>query len=105
MANTAIDLARPTANYDKTAGYTQREIDGFEDFLSSGFKDTFRELHPDEKKYSYFSFRANARANNVGWRIDYFLVSESLLEKVGVADIHKEYEGSDHCPIQLVLKD
>ncbi len=103
VANTEIDLARPKSNYNKTAGYTQREIDGFNDFKSNGLVDTFRTLHPEEIKYSYFSFRANARANNVGWRIDYFLVSQTLMEKVDQADIYKEYEGSDHCPIQLVI--
>ncbi len=105
VANTEIDLARPKSNYNKTAGYTQREIDGFNDFLSAGFVDTFRYLHPEEVKYSYFSYRANARQNNVGWRIDYFLVSESLNDKVDSADIYKEYGGSDHVPIQLVLND
>ena len=104
VANTDMDLARPKANYDKSAGYTQREIDGFNDFLSAGLVDSFRKLHPEEVKYSYFSYRANARANNVGWRIDYFLVSESLMENVEQAEIYKEYEGSDHVPIQLVLK-
>lgn len=104
VANTEIDLARPKSNYNKTAGYTQREIDGFNDFLAAGFIDTFRSLHPEEIKYSYFSYRANARQNNVGWRIDYFLVSESLKDKIESADIFKEYEGSDHVPIQLQLK-
>lgn len=105
VANTEIDLARPKSNYNKTAGYTQREIDGFNDFLAAGFVDTFRNLYPEEVKYSYFSYRANARQNNVGWRIDYFLISESLRDKVENADIYKEYGGSDHVPIQLVLKD
>ncbi|MEL6561907.1 MAG: exodeoxyribonuclease III [Bacteroidota bacterium] len=105
VANTEIDLARPKSNYNKTAGYTQREIDGFNDFLSAGFIDTFRSLHPEEIKYSYFSYRANARQNNVGWRIDYFLISESLKDQVVAADIFKEYGGSDHVPIQLQLKD
>lgn len=103
VANTEIDLARPKSNYNKTAGYTQREIDGFNDFLAAGFVDTFRNLHPEEIKYSYFSYRANARQNNVGWRIDYFLVSEALMNHVTGADIYKDYGGSDHVPIQLVL--
>ena len=103
VANTDIDLARPKSNYNKTAGYTQREIDGFNDFLSAGLVDSFRQLHPEEVKYSYFSYRANARANNVGWRLDYFLVSETLMAQVTQADIYKEYGGSDHVPIQLIL--
>ena len=104
VANTDIDLARPKSNYNKTAGYTQREIDGFNDFLAAGLVDSFRNLHPEEIKYSYFSYRANARANNVGWRIDYFLVSESLMPHVEKAEIYKEYGGSDHVPTQLIIK-
>ncbi|MGB3464061.1 MAG: exodeoxyribonuclease III, partial [Cyclobacteriaceae bacterium] len=103
VANTDRDLARPKANYNKSAGYTQREIDGFNDFLSAGLVDSFRKLNPEEIKYSYFSYRANARQNNVGWRIDYFLVSEKLIDKVEKAEIYKEYEGSDHVPIQLLI--
>ncbi|MFM9985751.1 MAG: exodeoxyribonuclease III, partial [Flavobacteriales bacterium] len=85
----------------KTAGYTQREIDGLEKLLNAGFIDTFRMLFPDTVKYSWWSARFNSRAKNVGWRIDYFLISESLKTKVKDAFILNEIEGSDHCPVGM----
>tara|TARA_B100000795_G_scaffold194736_1_gene148986 strand:- start:829 stop:1593 length:765 start_codon:yes stop_codon:yes gene_type:complete len=100
-----IDLARPKANYDKSPGYTQKEIDGMDNFTESGFVDTFRILHPDEIKYSWWSMRGGARAKNVGWRLDYFLASESLMPKVKQADIWTHIEGSDHCPVILEIED
>ncbi len=96
-----IDIARPKANYNKSAGYTQVEIDGFSNFLDAGFVDTFRHQHPDTVKYSWWSFRANAREKNIGWRLDYFLVSQSLLDKTGEAEILNDIYGSDHCPVTL----
>lgn len=103
VAHKPIDIARAKENFNKSAGYTQREIDGFEKLLSEGFTDTFRHLYPDEVKYSYWNQMFNARARNSGWRIDYFLVSTPLLENVKDAGIHNEYFGSDHCPVSLTL--
>lgn len=104
VAHTAIDLANPKSNYNKSAGYMQEEIDGLAAYLESGFVDTFRNLHPETVKYSWWSYRAGARSRNVGWRIDYFFVSSSLLSKVSKAEIYNEVMGSDHCPVALELK-
>lgn len=104
VAHKAIDLARPKENYNKAAGYMQEEIDGMDRLTGGGFADTFRRLHPDEKnRYSWWSFRAGARSKNIGWRIDYFLVSESLLSSVQDAFILEEITGSDHCPVGILL--
>lgn len=103
VAHQEIDIARPKSNYNKTAGYTQTEIDGMTRFLESGMIDTFRALHPEEVKYSWWSYRGGAREKNIGWRLDYFLVSESLEGKVKEAFILNEVEGSDHCPVGVVL--
>ncbi len=104
VAHQPIDLKNPKANYNKTAGYTQAEIDGFERLLQAGFIDTFRHFYPEEVKYSWWSYRFNSRAKNIGWRIDYFLVSESLLPRVKDAFILNEYYGSDHCPVGIVIE-
>jgi exodeoxyribonuclease-3 len=104
VAHEEIDIARPKQNYNKSAGFTQTEIDGFDHMLSKGFVDTFRKLYPDKVVYSYWSYRAQARKRNVGWRIDYFLVSESLFDKVKDAYMLNEVYGSDHCPVVLALK-
>lgn len=104
VAHRPIDLARPKENYDKSAGYTQIEIDGMNRFVNSGFTDTFRHLHPQqEQAYSWWSYRAGARARNIGWRIDYFLVSSVLLGGLASAEIHPQFAGSDHCPIGIEL--
>ena len=103
VAHEPIDIARPKANYNKSAGYTQKEIDGFDGFVDHGFVDTFRHMYPEEVKYSWWSYRAGAREKNVGWRIDYFLVSEALMPKVQGAFILNEYHGSDHCPIGITI--
>ncbi len=104
VAHREIDLARPKANYNKTAGYMQEEIDGMDRLVNGGFSDTFRHFYPDQaERYSWWSFRAAARARNIGWRIDYFLVSPSLLPKVKDAFIHEEIMGSDHCPVGIIL--
>lgn len=105
VAHRAIDLKNDKSNYNKTSGYTQKEIDGLDGILSIGLKDTFRELNPDKVKYSFWSMRFNARKNNAGWRIDYFLVSDSLFPKVQEAFIDNEVFGSDHCPVGVVLSD
>lgn len=104
VAHQAIDIARPKENYNKSAGYTQREIDGFTRLLESGFVDTFRRFYPEEIKYTYWNYLFNARTKNVGWRIDYFLVSESLMDKVKDAAIYNQYLGSDHCPVALRIE-
>ncbi len=103
VAHKPIDIARPKANYNKTAGYTQKEIDGFSRYIDHGFVDTFRTKYPDVVKYSWWSFRAGARAKNIGWRIDYFLVSNSLWGRVEDAFILNEYMGSDHCPVGISM--
>ncbi len=104
VAHQAIDLKNDKANYNKTAGYTQVEIDGMDNFLEAGFVDSFRHFHPDEVVYTYWSYRFKARERNTGWRLDYFLVSNSLLNNVNNVEILSQYYGSDHCPIRLELK-
>ncbi|WP_167618063.1 exodeoxyribonuclease III [Maribellus sediminis] len=104
VAHKAIDLARPKANYNKSAGYMQEEIDGMDRFTSGGLVDTFRHFNPDvTDKYSWWSYRAGARGKNVGWRIDYFLVSEHFLPSVKSAFILDEVMGSDHCPVGIEI--
>lgn len=105
VAHKAIDLARPKPNYNKSAGYMQEEIDGMDRFTQGGFTDTFRHFFPDKTEaYSWWSYRAGARANNVGWRIDYFLVSNSFLPSIKSSVILNEVLGSDHCPVMVELK-
>ena len=103
VAHQEIDLARPKANYNKTAGYTQQEIDGMDNLVSANFVDSFRHLHPDIIQYSWWSYRAGARGKNIGWRLDYFLVSDSLKDAIHKAEIHDQVTGSDHCPVLLEL--
>lgn len=102
VAHEEIDLARPKEN-EGNAGFTKSGRQGMTNFLNNGFIDTWRELHPGEQKYSWWSFRMGARARNVGWRIDYFLASEKLRQQIKNAEIHDEVMGSDHCPIELDL--
>ena len=103
VAHQAIDIARAKENYNKSSGYTQREIDGFDKLLNAGFVDSFRHFYPTEIKYTYWNQMFNARARNTGWRIDYFLVSNSLITHLKEAVICNEYLGSDHCPVGLVI--
>jgi exodeoxyribonuclease-3 len=104
VAHKEIDIARPKANYNKTAGYMQEEIDGMDRFTGGGLADTFRRLYPDEtERYSWWSYRAGARSKNIGWRIDYFLVSESFMPSVKNAFILEDITGSDHCPVGIEL--
>lgn len=104
VAHTEIDIARPKPNYNKSAGFTQKEIDGMDSIIASGFVDTFRHLHPDTVKYSWWSYRAGARGKNIGWRIDYFLGSDALVKsRVKAAEIWNEIYGSDHCPVSVDL--
>jgi exodeoxyribonuclease-3 len=102
VAHTEDDLARPKPNIGKK-GFTDEEREGFQKFLDAGFVDTLRMFKQGNGYYTWWSHWGNARANNVGWRIDYFLVSESLKNKVRSADIHAGVMGSDHCPISITL--
>ncbi|QQR86885.1 MAG: exodeoxyribonuclease III [Flavobacteriales bacterium] len=101
VAHQPIDIARPKPNYNKTAGYMQSEIDGIAALLDAGYVDTFRHMHPEVVKYSWWSQRFGAREKNVGWRIDYVLVSKGFEKKVKDAFILNEVMGSDHCPVGI----
>ena len=101
VAHAPIDLARPEPNYNKTPGYTQEEIDGMTALLDAGFVDTWRHKYPEEVKYSWWSYRGGAREKNVGWRLDYMLVSERILDQTLEPSIHNDVFGSDHCPVSL----
>ena len=103
VAHQEIDIKNPKSNR-MNAGFTDQEREKMTRLLNAGFVDTFRALHPDETgAYSWWSYRFHARENTAGWRIDYFIVSESLREHVREAAIHPEIFGSDHCPVELVL--
>lgn len=102
VAHNEIDLKNPDTNHF-SAGFSDEERNKFTELLNSGFIDTFRYLHEDKVKYSWWSFRTQARQRNVGWRIDYFLISEDLKENIKKADILDEVYGSDHCPVLLEL--
>lgn len=104
VAHKPIDLARPKQNYNKTAGFMQEEIDGMDAFAANGFIDTFRALNNETVKYSWWSYRGGARPKNVGWRIDYFLVSEKFLPNIKEAFILNDVFGSDHCPVGILIK-
>jgi len=104
VAHKEIDLKNPKSNYNKSAGFTQAEIDGMDNFTKNGFIDTFRHFNKDEVKYSWWSYRGGARSRNVGWRIDYFLVSKTILPQVEKAEIYNDILGSDHCPVAIELK-
>ena len=103
VAHTPDDLANPKPNEGKK-GFTQEEREGFQNFIDAGFIDTFRLFHQGNGFYTWWSHFANARARNVGWRIDYFLASNSLKDKIQAADIHPQVTGSDHCPVSIDLK-
>ena len=104
VAHKEIDLKNPTTNR-KNAGFTDEEREKFTELLNAGFIDTFRYFYPDTKGiYSWWSYRFNARKNNAGWRIDYFITSESLKDRLESAKIHTEILGSDHCPVELIIK-
>ena len=102
VAHTPDDLARPKPNEGKK-GYTTEEREGFQNFIDAGFIDTFRLFHKGNGFYSWWTHWANARANNVGWRIDYVLASKSLKERITAANIHPDVMGSDHCPVSVTL--
>ena len=101
-AHNEIDLANPKPNA-KYSGFLPMEREWLTNFLQEGFIDSFRHLHPDEVKYSWWSARMNARAKNVGWRIDYFYIDSGLLPRLLSADIHTDILGADHCPISIEL--
>lgn len=104
VAFSEIDLKNPKTNR-KNAGFSDEERAKMGELLSAGFIDTFRYFYPDKTgEYSWWSYRFNARKNNAGWRIDYFIVSEALKERLASASIHQEIFGSDHCPVELELK-
>jgi len=102
VAHEEIDLKNPATNH-MNPGFTDEERAKMTELLGSGFVDTWRFQHPTEEKYSWWSYRMAARERNVGWRIDYFLVSEALRGRIVSTDIHNEIFGSDHCPVELVL--
>ena len=104
VAHQPIDIARPKQNYNKTSGYTQQEIDGMTTLLASGLVDTFRHLRPTEVGYSWWNQRFGAREKNIGWRIDYFLVSDFFLPAVKDSYIMSSEMGSDHCPVALIIE-
>ncbi len=103
VAHQEIDLKNPKSNR-RNAGFTDEERGRMTIMLESGFADTFRTLHPDDTTYSWWSYRFHAREKNAGWRIDYFIVSERLLDRVQGAAIHTGVLGSDHCPVELTME-
>lgn len=104
VAHQEIDLKNPSSNR-RSAGFTDEERGKFTELLAAGFIDTFRHFYPDTTgAYSWWSYRFNARKNNAGWRIDYYVVSERLKERLRDAKIHNEVMGSDHCPVELVIE-
>lgn len=100
VAHEEIDIKNPKTNH-LSAGFTDEEREKMTTLLDNGFVDTFRALHPDEVKYSWWSYRFHARDKNVGWRIDYFLTSKRVKDRITGAAIHNDIFGSDHCPIEL----
>ncbi len=102
VAHNEIDLKNPETNHF-SAGFSDEERGKFTVLLKSGFKDTFRELYPETVKYSWWSYRSKARERNAGWRIDYFVVSNRFMDKVKDSIIYDDVEGSDHCPIGLII--
>lgn len=104
VAHQEIDLKNPASNRG-SAGFSDEERDSFGKLLDAGFTDSFRFLHPDATgMYSWWSYRFNARANNAGWRIDYFLVSNRIAHKITATPIHSQVFGSDHCPVELDIE-
>jgi len=102
VAHEEIDLKNPATNH-KSAGFSDDERQKMSELLAAGFCDSWRSQHPDEAKYSWWSYRMAARERNVGWRIDYFLVSDNFKQHIVSTDIHNEIFGSDHCPVELVI--
>lgn len=103
VAHNEIDLKNPSTNHN-SAGFTDAEREKFTALLSSGFRDTYRTLYPDKVEYSWWSYLMKSRERNAGWRIDYFVVSDRLMEKVEDSVIYTDVLGSDHCPVGIVVK-
>lgn len=104
VAHQEIDLKNPQANR-KNPGFSDEERGKFQELLDAGFVDTFRYLYPDTVKYTWWSYRFNARLNNAGWRIDYFVVSKSIVDRIIDVELMNEIHGSDHCPVMIELKE
>jgi len=110
VAHQEIDIARPQANktrekFPGNAGFTDQEREGFDNILASDMLDTYRHFHPNQKDfYTWWSYRSGARSKNIGWRIDYFCASQSLINRLKKGDILMDVMGSDHCPVVLELK-
>lgn len=104
VAHQAIDLAHAKENYNKSAGHTQREIDGFTRLLDGGVVDTFRHFYPKEVKYSYWNYVTFGRDKNEGWRIDHFLADTRMMPAVKDSQIYNQYLGSDHCPVGVRME-
>lgn len=102
VAHEEIDLKNPKSNIGNP-GFSYEERGKFTELLGAGFIDSFRELHPEEQKYSWWSYRFRAREKNIGWRIDYFVTSARLLERIKASEIHTDVFGSDHCPVSLEI--
>ncbi len=103
-AHQEIDLANPKSN-EKNTGFLPEEREWIDKYLEHGFKDAYRELHPEEEVYTWWTYRFNSRERDIGWRLDYFLVSEGMMPQVEDVVIHGDIMGSDHCPVSLLLKD
>ena len=103
VAHQEIDLKNPKTNR-RNPGFTDEERGKFTTWLESGFTDTFRHLFPEQVTYSWWSYRFRAREKNIGWRIDYFVTSKRIDDRIADAKIHTEIMGSDHCPVELVLQ-
>lgn len=103
VAHNDIDLKNPNTNH-RSAGFTDEERGKFTELLSAGFTDTYRTLYPDKVEYSWWSYLMKSRERNAGWRIDYFVVSDRLMERVQDSVIYTDVYGSDHCPVGIVLK-
>lgn len=103
VAHNEIDLKNPSTNHFN-AGFSDEERGKMTELLGAGFVDTWRYQHPEDVKYSWWSYRGGARSRNVGWRIDYFLVSEALRGHIASTEIHNGISGSDHCPVELCLR-
>lgn len=102
VAHEEIDIKNPKTNR-RNAGFTDEERGKMTQLLASGFADSFRLVHPEQVKYSWWSYRFHAREKNAGWRIDYFIVSRRIVDKIKAAEIHNEIFGSDHCPVELEI--
>jgi len=103
VAHEEIDLKNPKTNHNNP-GFSDEERAKFTQFLSAGFIDTFRTLHPEDQTYSWWSYRMRAREKNIGWRIDYFVISERLSSRLKESSIHTDIMGSDHCPVELIME-